>query len=135
MYYLHQKLFPDQLCNHFLSSGTPQISITIDLPFVSRYFCRSTMVRGWWNTPKERQCSQFPSQKLPKSWQEWHFVLPENRGIIFQQRRNLPETLPARNLPSRVSDTCCVPWSSCQAKCQEIIHATPTEVMGGLLIS
>ena len=30
---------------------TPPICITIRLPFVSRYFCRSIRVRGRWNTP------------------------------------------------------------------------------------
>ena len=31
---------------------TPPICITIRLPFVLRYFCRSIRVRGRWNTPK-----------------------------------------------------------------------------------
>ena len=32
---------------------TPPICITIRLPFVSRYFCGSIRVRGCWNTPYE----------------------------------------------------------------------------------
>ena len=35
---------------------TPPICITIRLPFVSRYFCKSIGVRGRWNTPKLRFC-------------------------------------------------------------------------------
>ena len=31
---------------------TPPICITIRLPFVSRYFCKSIRVGGRWNTPK-----------------------------------------------------------------------------------
>ena len=34
------------------SRYTPPICITIRLPFVSRYFCRSIRVRGRWTTPK-----------------------------------------------------------------------------------
>ena len=32
---------------------TPPIRITIQLPLVSRYFCRSIRVRGRWNTPNQ----------------------------------------------------------------------------------
>ena len=42
---------------------TPPIYITIRLPLVSRYFCRSIRVRGRWNTPKP-QCS------LPSEWED-----------------------------------------------------------------
>ena len=37
--------------------------------------------------------SRFPCRKVPKPWQGQHLALPENRGIIFQQRRTLPENL------------------------------------------
>ena len=40
--------------------------------------------------------SHFRCRKVPKPWQGWHFLLPENRGIIFQQRRNLPENLSSK---------------------------------------
>ena len=40
--------------------------------------------------------SRFPCRKVPKPWQGQHFALPENRRIIFQQRRNLPENLSTR---------------------------------------
>ena len=33
-------------------ASTPTICITIRLPLVSRYFCRSIGVRGCWNSPK-----------------------------------------------------------------------------------
>ena len=48
--------------------------------------------------PKARPIFQqlFPCRKVPKPWQGEHFVLPENRGRIFQQRRNLPETLSSK---------------------------------------
>ena len=36
--------------------------------------------------------SRLPCRKVPKP----SFALPENRGIIFQQRRNLPENLSSR---------------------------------------
>ena len=38
-------------CKSMPSSCPPPICITIRLPFVLRYFCRSTRVRGCWNTP------------------------------------------------------------------------------------
>ena len=50
---------------------------------------------------RSRRCCQFSSSRFPcrkvlKPWQGWHFVLPENRGRIFQQRRNLPENLSSK---------------------------------------
>ena len=53
--------------------------------------------------PKARPIFQQPFS-LPESAQTLaererereHFVLPENRGIIFQQRRNLPENLSSK---------------------------------------
>ena len=33
---------------------TPPMCITIRLPFLSRYFCRSIKVRGRWNTPQSK---------------------------------------------------------------------------------
>ena len=35
--------------------------------------------------------SHFRCRNVPKPLQGKHFVLPENRGMIFQQRRNLPD--------------------------------------------
>ena len=40
--------------------------------------------------------SRVPCRKVPKPWQGLHFALPENQGIIFQQRRNLPENLSSK---------------------------------------
>ena len=40
--------------------------------------------------------SRFPCRKVPRPWQGKRFALPENRGIIFQQRRKLPESLSSR---------------------------------------
>ena len=44
---------------------TPPIYITIRLPFVSRYFCRSIRVRGRWDTPKNRDvCPKYTHLRL-----------------------------------------------------------------------
>ena len=41
---------------------TPPICLTIRLPFVSRYFCRSIRVRGRWDTPNK--CSAISIQRF-----------------------------------------------------------------------
>ena len=53
---------------------TPPICITMRLPFVSRYFCRSIRVRGHWCTPNFLPCPPQPSPgiffpKIPSFWE------------------------------------------------------------------
>ena len=47
---------------------TPPICITIRLPFVSRYFCRSIRVRGRWDTPKYHRCDWSDGRHRCQVW-------------------------------------------------------------------
>ena len=60
---------------------TPPICVTIRLPFVSRYICKSIRVRGRWNTPK------FLNLRWPDSREE------------ICQGRNFPEWIWVKKFP------------------------------------
>ena len=60
--------------------------------------------------------SHFPCRETPKPWQGYHFVLPENRWRIFQQRQILPENFSSKEFrtgtafSSFLGISCAVPW-------------------------
>ena len=71
------------------SSNTPPICITIRLPFVSRYICRSIRVRGRWNTPEKRLPDplQVPNSLNGESDREkWPGILQRHFEVIFRGR-------------------------------------------------
>ena len=66
---------------------TPPICITMRLPFVSRYFCRSIRVRGRWDTGKDFR-DPCISRRLHGMFNEW---IPSARPMLnstFQRLQN-----------------------------------------------
>ena len=103
----------------------PPICITILLPFVSRYFCRSIRVRGRWDTPNKFLGTSF----VPSSWR----ISRELASRSSQKSSTYYTRAKARTNSLSLSDF--GSWQTQSLLCHRCIEATLGLALSGIRLS